>query len=101
VRFGHVTETGGIIDRDSRRQPSALVPAAKDGPGVVLQFQLDRSAQTLLRDERMTLLLPHSPGRYPGVTVLEAPLDPAGGDVGTAEWRLVSSREVPEAHASL
>src|SRR4051812_29754479 len=93
VRIGRVTETGGIIDRDSRTQPSALVPAAKDGPGVVVQFHLDRSAQTLFRDEPMTLLLPHSPGRYPGVTVLEASLDPAGGDVGTAEWRPVSARE--------
>ena len=25
VRFGHVTETGGIIDRDSRRQPLSLI----------------------------------------------------------------------------
>ena len=101
VRIGRVRERGGIIDRNSRPQPSALVPAARQGPGVTLQFQLERSAQTLFRNEPMTLLLPHSPGRYPGVTVVEATLAPAGGDVGTAQWHLVSARALPEGHADL
>jgi hypothetical protein len=101
ARIGRLTEKGGVIDKSGQPQPSALVPAAKDGPGVILQFQLERSAQGLFRDEPLTLLLPHSPGRYPGVTVLEVTMEPAGTGGGTAQWRSVSTRELPEAHATL
>jgi hypothetical protein len=95
VQLGQVLATGGILDRDSRAQPSAPVLAAPAGPGVVLQFELDRQAH-LLADLPLVLRLPHRPGRFPGITVLEVHMEPSGTSGGRPGWREVETRELPE-----
>lgn len=103
VELGGVRQTGEIIDRDNRPRPSARLPAAKQGPGVTVVFGLERGAQTLLRDERMVLRLPHAPGRLPGTTVLEVELEfdavPGPADA-TLGWRPIASRERSAPHGA-
>lgn len=95
VRLGEVHANGAIIDRDSRPQPSATVPAAPGGPGVVVQFELGREAH-VLGELPLMLRLPHAPGRFPGLTVLEVRMEPSGEVGGRVGWRVVDSQEVPE-----
>jgi hypothetical protein len=98
VQLGEVQAVGGMIDRNSRSQPSAPVPAAEAGPGVVVQFELGRQAHGLA-DLPLVLRLPHRPGRFPGMTVLEVQMHPTGISEGRPGWRQVDARELPDSDA--
>lgn len=94
VQLGEGHAVGGIIDRNSRSQPAGLVPAAKAGPGVAVQFELGRQAH-VLAGLPLLLRLPHRPGRFPGMTVLEVQMEPTGSSEGRPGWRQVDARELP------
>jgi hypothetical protein len=98
VQLGEVHAVGGIIDRNSRSQPSGPVPAAKTGPGVAVQFELGRQAH-VLAGLPLVLRLPHRPGRFPGMTVLEVRMEPTGTSEGRPGWRQVDARELPDTDA--
>ncbi len=93
ARLSTVEVTGELIDRDSRPHPSITIPAAPDGPGIVVQFHFERRAH-VLGDLPLTLRFPHRPGRLPMPTVLEVDLEPSGSVDGRYQWRVVASREV-------
>lgn len=93
ARLGAVEIVGELIDRDSRPHPSMTIPAAPNGPGVIVQFPFERQAD-VLGDLPLTLRFPHSPGRLPMPTVLEVDLEPSGLADGRYQWRVVASREV-------
>ena len=99
VHIGDERISGGIVDRNSRPQPSALVPASSDGPGVVVRFDLGRQAHQMT-DVPLTLRLPHRPGRFPGDTVLEVQMEPAGSSDGRHGWRQVNAQERPGAYGA-
>lgn len=99
ARLSTVEVVGDLIDRDSHPQPSMTVPAAPDGPGVVMQFQFERRAH-LLGDLPLTLRLPHRPGRLPVPSVLEVKLEPSGAADGRHQWRVVESRVVRDLNGS-
>jgi hypothetical protein len=99
VQVGEVQAVGGIIDRNSRAQASAPVPAAVAGPGVTVQFELGPQAH-VLGGLPLVLRLPHRPGRFPGVTVLEVRMEPSGSSDGRPGWRQVDAQELPESHGA-
>ena len=48
----------------------------------------------------LVLRLPHQPGLFPGVTVLEVTMEPAGAAEGRPVWRQTGTRELPEPNAA-
>jgi hypothetical protein len=100
VHIGGLPIVGGIIERNGLPQRSATVLASETGPGVILQFELDRSQVQGLANMPLVVLLPHSPGCFPGMTVLEVEMEPAGRSDGRPGWHCTSSREFPQRHAS-
>jgi hypothetical protein len=98
VEIGNVKVTGKILQRGGQPQPSGTVPAAPNGPGVSVIFKLNAQAY-LLAGLPLTLRLPHHPGRFPGMTVLEVEMEPTGEAGGRPGWRPTSTREVPQADA--
>jgi hypothetical protein len=101
VHLGQVAAPGHVAGRDNALYDSVVVPPAKQGPGVTLQFQLERRAHDLFREEPMLLRLPHTPGRYPGITVLVVRLEAAGPRDGAAGWRVSETTEIHESDASV
>jgi hypothetical protein len=98
VQLGETQVDGGIVDRSGQPQPSAAVMAGKDGPGVIVQFDLGIQAQRLA-GLPLVLQLPHRPGRFPGVTVLDVVMESAGVAEGRPQWRQVDARERPVVNA--
>jgi hypothetical protein len=99
IEIGGVHAAGGIVHRDGQPQPTAQVPAAPAGPGVTVLFKLDSRAH-LLAGLPLILRLPHRPGRFPGTTLLEVTMEPAGEAAGRPAWRVTDTREAPQNDAS-
>jgi hypothetical protein len=91
--------TGVIIDRGGRPQTSLPVPAAKTGPGVIVQFKLE-GQQMSYGQLPLVLHLPHRPGIFPDETILEVQMEPSGIVDSRPGWHQVEARELPGAHTS-
>jgi len=98
AEIGNVRALGQIIQRGVQPQPVGEVPSAPNGPGITVTFKLEARAH-LLKDLPVTLRLPHRPGRFPGVTVLEVEMEPIGESGGRPGWRVDNSREVQQSNA--
>ncbi|MBI5103480.1 MAG: hypothetical protein HZB46_00560 [Solirubrobacterales bacterium] len=99
ARLGDVEVVGTLIDRDSQTRSSLTVPAAAGGPGVQTEFRFERHAH-LLADLPLVLRFPHQPGRWPGESLLEVRLEPAGLVGGRHTWRVTDSTTKPAADAA-
>jgi hypothetical protein len=98
VEIASVQATGGIVQRDGQPQPAGTVPAAPNGPGVSVIFKLEAQSH-LLAELPLTLRLPHRPGRFPGITVLEVDMEPTGEAGGRPGWRVANTREMAPSDA--
>jgi hypothetical protein len=98
AEIGNVKATGRVVQTGGQPQPTGRVPAAPNGPGVAVIFKLEAQAH-LLAGLPLHLRLPHRPGRFPGITVLEVQMEPVGDAGGRPGWRVTSTQEVPQADA--
>lgn len=89
--LGEIEVDGELIGRDNRPHSSITVPAALQGPGVIVQFRFGGQSHGL-GALPLRLRIPHHPEGSPIASVLEVQLEPIGSPNGRFEWRVVKSQ---------